>query len=54
MIKKWAESAKFEPNQKLVEQIRLFLKKGWLSELELLEIWGQVNREEYTQKELSK
>ena len=32
----------------------LFFKKDWFSDLEILEIYGQVNRVEYTQRELSK
>ena len=48
----WIESAKFNiTNQRLANQVRVILRKGWFSDLEILEICGLVNREEYTQKE---
>ena len=31
----------------------MILKKGWLFNLEILEIYGQVNSEEHTQRELN-
>ena len=46
----WTESAKFDTIHRLVDQARLILKKGWLSDLEILEICGQVNREEHIQR----
>ena len=46
MMEIWTESAK----QRLANQVRLILKKGLLSDLEILEICGQKNREEHNQK----
>ena len=51
MINILAESAKFKAtSQRLADQMELILKKGWLSDLEILEICGPVNHEEYTQR----
>ena len=50
MIEIWAESARFNiTSQKLADQARIILKKGWFSDLEILEIYEQVNREENQQ-----
>ena len=49
MTEMWREYGKFDTKSKrLVEQTRLILKKGWLSNLEILKIYGQVNRQEHT------
>ena len=46
----WAESARFNrTTQRLADQARIILKKGWISDLEVLEICKQVNTEEYSQ-----
>ena len=47
----WRKSAKFNTRQRLADQVKLILKKGWLSDQEILKICEQENREEYTQKE---
>ena len=54
MIEILTESTKFNTSQRLAEQVRLILKKGRLSELEILELCGYVNCEENTQREHSK
>ena len=54
MMKIWTESAKFNTSQRLADQIRLFLKKGLLSDLELLEICRQVKHEENAPRDLPK
>ena len=52
MIVIWTDSAKSNrKSQKLADQEMLIIKKGRLSDLEILEICGQVNREELTQRE---
>ena len=38
-------------SQRLPDQARLVLKKGYFSESEILEMCGQVNRKEFTQRE---
>ena len=53
MVEIWTESAKFDTSQRLADQTRLILRKGWL-------FWpwdtscGQVNFEEHAQWELPK
>ena len=51
MIEIWAESVRFNAaSQRLANQARMiFLKNGWFSDLEKLEIWKQVNRQKYDQ-----
>ena len=44
-----AESIRFNTSQRLADQARMLLKKGWFSNLEILEIYQQVNREKYQQ-----
>ena len=48
MIEIWVESAKFNTSLRLADEARLILKKGWFSDLKILKVCGQVNREEYT------
>ena len=50
----WKESSEFNVNQWLAQQARFVLKKGWLFDVDILEICGQVNREEDTQREFPK
>ena len=46
-IEIWAESARFNTkSQRLADQVRLILMKGWFSELEILKICVNVNIEE--------
>ena len=48
MIEIWAESARLNTwSQRLADQARMILKKDCFSDLEILEIHQQVNREEY-------
>ena len=49
MMEIWTESTTFNPSQRLVDRARLNLKKNCQSDLDILEIYGQVNREEHTQ-----
>ena len=48
-----AESTRFNTSQRLVDQLRIILKKGWFSDLEMLEMCKQVNRKEYQQAPLT-
>ena len=50
----WTVSAKCNTIKDLPIKWGLFLKKSWLSDLEILELCDQVNCEENTQKELPK
>ena len=50
MMKIWIKSSKLNISQRLTNKARLILKKGWWSDLEILEICRQVNREENTQR----
>ena len=53
MMEIWTESAKFNAaTQRFANQARLILSKDWLSEI--VKICEIVNREEHTQRELSK
>ena len=52
MMEIWKESAKFDI--RLADQTRLTLKRVWGSDLEILEVGGQVNRDKYTQGEYPK
>ena len=46
----WIESAWFNTtNERSTDQARLILQKDWFSDFEILEIWDQVNCEEYEQ-----
>ena len=48
MVEIWRGYAKFNTSQRFVGQARSILKKGWWSDIEILEICGQVNREKPT------
>ena len=50
----WAEFAKFNTSQRLTEKARMILKKGWFTDLEILEICRRLKCKEYTQRESSK
>ena len=55
MMEIWTGSTKSnKTSQKVSEEARLILKKGWLSDWNIREICGQVNHEQYTQRELPK
>ena len=44
------KSALFDTiSQRLDDQVRIILKKGWFSDFEVLEIYQQINREDYEQ-----
>ena len=46
MIEIWQECAKFQTtSQRLVDQVRTIIKKGWFSDLELLEIHQKTNKQ---------
>ena len=47
MINILAESSIFSRRQ--TDQVRMRLKKGWFSDLEIVEIFGRINSEEYEQ-----
>ena len=54
MIKIYAECTRFNTtSQGLADQVRMILKKGWFSDLEILKICGQLNSEEYEQVPLT-
>ena len=51
----WGESAKFHTtSQRMDDQARLILKKGWFSDLEKRKICEQIIREEYAEQDPSK
>ena len=51
MIEIWAECTWFNTrSQRFADQARKILKKGWFSDLEILEIYQQINREIYQQE----
>ena len=46
IIEIWQECARFQTtNQRLVDQVRTIIKKGWFSGLEILEILQKTNSE---------
>ena len=48
MIEIWVELAKFKrTNQTFAFQVWTMIKKGWFSELEILEIHKQIYKETY-------
>ena len=51
MIEIWVESVKFNTSERLDNQARTSQKNGRFSDLEILEIRGQIYHEEYTQRE---
>ena len=52
MMDNWVESAKFKTsNERFAHQTKMILKKGWFSNLEILEICKQVSWEECVQEE---
>ena len=51
-IKIGAESVKFDTCQIRTDQTRMILKKGWISDLEILEICRRIDCEEYEQDTL--
>ena len=46
MIEIWQECASFQTSQKLTDQVRTIIKKGWFSDLEILEIHQKINNEQ--------
>ena len=48
MIEIWQECAKFQTtSQKLADHVRPIIKKGWFSDLELLEIHKKTHKQNY-------
>ena len=48
MIEIWQEYAKFQTtSQRLADQVRTIIKKGWFSDLELLEIHQKAHKQNY-------
>ena len=48
MIEVWQECAKFQTTtQRLADQIRTIIKRGWFSDLELLEIHQKTHKQNY-------
>ena len=48
MIEIWIEFVRFKTtNQRLADQDRIMIKKGWFSDLEILELHLQIYREIY-------
>ena len=46
MIEIWQEHASFLTSQRLANQVRTMIKKGWFSDLEILEIHQKINNEQ--------
>ena len=46
MIEIWQECADFQTSQKLADQVRTIIKKGWFSDLEILKIHQKINNEQ--------
>ena len=49
MIEIWTETARFDTSQRLADQTRKILTKDWFSDIKILEIYQQINWEEYQQ-----
>ena len=48
MIEIWQECAKFQTtSQRLVDQVRTIIKKGWFSDLEILKIHQKTHKQNY-------
>ena len=48
MIEIWRECAKFQiTSQRLADQVRTIIKKGWFSDLEILEIHQKTLKQNY-------
>ena len=43
IIEIWQECTSFQTNQRLADQVRTLIKKGWFSDLEILEIRQKTN-----------
>ena len=52
-LSKFDKNLKFSTIQKLADHKRMVLKEGWFSDLEILEMCGQVCLEEYVQVQSS-
>ena len=46
MIEIWQECARFQTSQRLDDQVRTIIKKGWFSDFEILEIHQKMNNEQ--------
>ena len=50
MIEIWADFARFKTtNQRLADQVRTIIKRGWFSDPEILKLHQQIYRETYQQ-----
>ena len=55
MIKIWTKCERFSStNQRFADQSRTIMKKGGFSDLKILEIYQQINRETYNQQNQEK
>ena len=46
MIEIWQKCASFQTSQRLANQVRTIIKKGWFSDLEILEIHQKINNKQ--------
>ena len=47
MIEIWQECSNFQTtSQRFVDQVRTIIKKGWFSELEIIEIHQKINNQQ--------
>ena len=47
MMEIWQECSTFQTSQRLADQVRTIVKKGWFSDLELLEIHQKTHKQTY-------
>ena len=46
MIEIWQEGSSFQTSQRLADQVRTIIKKGWFSDLEILEIHQKIHNQQ--------
>ena len=46
MVEIWKECASFQTSERLPDQVRTIIKKGWFSDLEIIEIHQKMNNEQ--------
>ena len=56
MIEIWLEYASFKTSQRPADQVRTIIKKGWFSDLDILEIHQKINNKQgnYTVRDTSR